>query len=146
MLNQNEGKYNLNAFQKGEEAERLLHEEEMKKATERLFNAKKRRKNSFISLSIGVITGILYILWVALSPTFLLPSGISLYEKYISIGGGSLLAQLLLDFLPPVLLSVIFSLIAARKEKGKIYFVLTSLMALFVVLAVFLLYMSMMSV
>lgn len=146
MLNQNEGKYNLNAFQKGEEAERLLHEEEMKKATERLFNAKKRRKNSFISLSIGVITGILYILWVALSPSFLLPSGISLYEKYISIGGGSLLAQLLLDFLPPVLLSVIFSLIAARKEKGKIYFVLTSLMALFVVLAVFLLYMSMMSV
>lgn len=145
MLNQDDGKYNLNAFQKTEEAERLLHEEEMKKATERLFKAKNRRKKSFISLCVGVFVGILYIVWIALSPSLVLPSGISLYEKYISLGGGSTLSQLLLDFLPPVLLSVIFSLIAARGDKGKIYFVLTALMSLFVVLAVFLLYISMMA-
>ncbi len=136
--------YDQTELEKAEAAERLAHEEEMHRAQERLEKRAVRRKKSFVSAAIGVFFGLIYILWVAFAPEIRLGSQ-SLYGAYISLAGDSMALCALLDFAPPIVLSGVAAFFAARGEKGRAYFVLTSISALLVVVMVFLLYMSMMA-
>lgn len=137
--------YEPTELEKDELSERKAHEEEMKRAEERLERAAKRKKTSFICATGGVIIGVLYILWITFGPEIMLPSGVSLYEAYISIAKGSGVLYALLDFAPPVILASAFALTCARGEKGKIYFVTSAILTLAIVVAVFMLYMSLMA-
>lgn len=138
-------KYNLSELDKDELSERREHEEEMKRAEERIERAAKRKKISFICAAGGVITGVLYILWITFGPEIMLPSGVSLYEAYISLAEGSGILYALLDFAPPVILASGLALIGARGQKGKLYFVISAVLTLAIVVAVFMLYMSLMA-
>lgn len=138
-------KYNPTVLDKDESAERLRHEDEMQKAMERLAARSARKKRSFLAASTGVLVGVLYILWITFGPSIRAGDGRSLYEAYISLAGTSGVMYAVLDFAPPVALSVLLALLASGKERGKVYFVLTALLTTAIVVAVFMLYMSMMA-
>lgn len=139
------GKYEKTELEKDEAAQRLLHEKEMERALERLHARSVRKKKSFFSALVGVVTGILYILWITFGSEIILPGGESLYGAYISLAGENGFLYALLDFAPPIVLALLLSLISARGERGKFYFVLTALFVLAIVVAVFMLYMSMLA-
>lgn len=140
-----DGKYNMTELEKDEAAEKAAHAEEMNRAMERLAARSARKRRSFIAAASGVLTGVLYILWIAFGSEILLPGGKSLYEAYISLAGGKDALCVVLDFAPPAVLATVLSLLASKGERGKFYFVLTALFACLIVVAVFMLYMSMMA-
>lgn len=140
-----ERRYNPTELEKIEAAERARREEEMLRAEERIEARKKRKKRSFLSAGIGVAVGILYILWITFGPEIKPGGGTSLYEAYISLAGDSMAKCALLDFAPPVILAAALTLSVSAKERGRVYFVLTGVFALFVVIMVFMLYMSLMA-
>ena len=136
-------KYDPTVLDNDESAERLRHEEEMQEALKRLSDRSARKKRSFLAAAFGVLVGLLYILWITLGPGIMLNDGKSLYEAYISLAGTSGAMYAVLDFAPPVVLAAALALIAARKERGKFYFVVTAILTTAIVVAVFMLYMSM---
>lgn len=138
-------KYDPTVLDKDEAAERLRHEEEMQRAMERLDKRTARKKISFLSAAAGVFTGLIYILWITFGPGIFLNDGRSLYEAYISLAGSSGALYAVLDFAPPVILSSVLALVISRKERGKLYFVFSALLTTAIVVAVFMLYMSMMA-
>lgn len=138
-------KYDQTELDKDEAAERLRHEEEMHRAMERLSARSARKKRSFLAAAAGVLTGLIYILWITFGPGILLKDGRSLYEAYISLAGTSGALYALLDFAPPVIISSVLALLVSGKERGKLYFVLSALLTTAIVVAVFMLYMSMMA-
>lgn len=137
--------YNLSELEKDELIERREHEEEMKRAEQRLESAAKRKRRSLNCAAMGVVTGVLYIFWITFGPEIMLPSGVSLYEAYISLAGNSGALYAVLDFAPPIILASILALVAARGEKGKFYFIISAVLTLAIVVAVFMLYMSIMA-
>ena len=138
-------KYDPTVLDKDEAAERLRHEEEMQRAMERLDKRTARKKRSFLSAAAGVFTGLIYILWITFGPGIFLNDGRSLYEAYISLAGSSGALYAVLDFAPPVILSSVLALVISGKERGKLYFVFSALLTTAIVVAVFMLYMSMMA-
>lgn len=125
-----------------EAAERQAHEEEMHRAEERLEKRRLRTKRTILCAAVGALVGLLDILWISYGASIRLPDGRSLYEAYMTLSDGSSLSYFLLDFLPPVLLSALGALFVQRGERGRVYFILTALLALFIVLAVFMCYMA----
>ena len=138
-------KYDPTVLDNDESAERLRHEEEMQEALKRLSDRSARKRRSFLAAAFGVLVGLLYILWITFGPGIMLNDGQSLYEAYISLAGTSGAMYAVLDFAPPVVLAAALALIAARKERGKFYFVVTAILTTAIVVAVFMLYMSMMA-
>lgn len=137
--------YDPTMLEEDEKLERERHEKEMYEAEARLEKTRLRRRDALLCAAVGFVTGILYVLWICFGERLKLPGGKSFYEAYISLAGGNGILCALLDFLPPVILSVAAALIIVRKRRGKTYFLLTSLIVCAIVVFVFLLYMSLMA-
>ncbi len=126
-------------------AERRRHEAEMKQAQERLEKQRIRKKRTLLCALIGIFVGLLNIAFITCGASIYLPDGRSLYEAYTALADDRSLSYLLLDFAPPVVLSTLGAVFVSRGERGRIYFILTALLALFIVLAIFMFYMALAS-
>lgn len=141
-MEQPEKRYRPTRADEDDAAERLSHELEMKKAQERLKKRRERKKRTLFCAAIGIVTGLLNIVWISYGANLRLSDGRNLYEAYIALSGGHSLSYLLLDFAPPVILASLGAAFASRGERGRIYFILTALLSLFIVLAIFMFYMA----
>ncbi len=136
MYNTNK-EYNPTAFEEMEKEERARHEEEMKKAQERIENGKRRKRKTLLCASVGVLVGIIYIIYVALGVEWV----DALFER-ISKGRSGI--RFMLDFAPPVLVSGVLGYFAARGEKGIFSYILTAVFSFMVVTLLFLVYLGFM--
>ncbi len=130
--------YNLTAFEEMDKAEREERIKEMAKAEERLENARRRKKTTLFCSIAGFAVGVLYIIYVALGVEWVA-------ELFNNIANGNSTILFLLDFLPPLLVSGILSYFIARKEKGAFSYILTSMFVTMIVILVFFVYLSLMT-
>ncbi len=129
--------YNPNASELNDISERQKHEEEMEKAFERMERAKARKRKTLLCGLTGFLVGVLYIVYVAM--------GIEAADAFLGkLSGGNGIIRFILDFLPPILLTGIISYFIARKEKGTVVYIFSSISVFAVVLLVFLVYVSLM--
>ncbi|MDP4133659.1 MAG: hypothetical protein Q8882_06575 [Bacillota bacterium] len=141
MINYNK-KYSKNVVEEKEEAEKKFQEEETKRAIGRLEAQKKKQKAAFLCALIGFLLGIIYIIWISNSQNYALASGKTLYEAYLSYLP---FPAYVMDFVPPIAIGTVFALIASKKQKGKIYFVLTTLFTMTIIIGFFMLFISWMT-
>ena len=129
--------YNPNASEINDMAERQRHEEEMEKALARMEKARRRKEKSLMCALSGFAVGVIYIIYIAL--------GIEWIDALLyKLSGGNGIIRFILDFLPPVVISGIAGYIIGRKEKGVIVYIFSAISVFFVVLLVFLVYVSLM--
>lgn len=129
--------YNLNQSEENDLLDRRKHEDEMEKVLLRMENAKRRKKITLYCGLSGFIVGVLYILYIALGIEWI-------DELLFKISGGNGIIRFILDFLPPILISGLVACFLARKEKGTIVYIFSAISVFFVVLLVFLVYVSLM--
>ena len=129
--------YNLNQSEENDLLDRRKHEDEMEKVLLRMENAKRRKKITLYSGLSGFKGGVLYILYIALGIEWI-------DELLFKISGGNGIIRFILDFLPPILISGLVAYFLARKEKGTIVYIFSAISVFFVVLLVFLVYVSLM--
>lgn len=129
--------YNLNQSEENDLLDRRKHEDEMEKVLLRMENAKRRKKITLYCGLSGFIVGVLYILYIALGIEWI-------DELLFKISGGNGIIRFILDFLPPILISGLVAYFIARKEKGTIVYIFSAISVFFVVLLVFLVYVSLM--
>ena len=129
--------YNLNQSEENDLLDRRKHEDEMEKVLLRMENAKRRKKITLYCGLSGFIVGVLYILYIALGIEWI-------DELLLKISGGNGIIRFILDFLPPILISGLVAYFLARKEKGTIVYIFSAISVFFVVLLVFLVYVSLM--
>lgn len=129
--------YNLNQSEENDLLDRRKHEDEMEKVLLRMENAKRRKKITLYCGLSGFIVGVLYILYIALGIEWI-------DELLFKISGGNGIIRFILDFLPPILISGLVAYFLARKEKGTIVYIFSAISVFFVVLLVFLVYVSLM--
>ena len=129
--------YNLNQSEENDLLDRRKHEDEMEKVLLRMENAKRRKKITLYCGLSGFIVGVLYILYIAIGIEWI-------DELLFKISGGNGIIRFILDFLPPILISGLVAYFLARKEKGTIVYIFSAISVFFVVLLVFLVYVSLM--
>ena len=129
--------YTPNASDLNDLEEVKLREEEMEKAFLRMEKSKRRKKKTFQCALSGFAVGVLYIIYATM--------GIEWIDALLfRLSGGNSIARMALDFLPPVILTGIISYFIARKEKGTAVYVFSAISVFFVVLLIFLVYVSLM--